>query len=78
VIPALLSEKANAPVMMRITREEEQYIGRGRPALHARIRAGFRKDGRMTALDGLTVVDNGPYDVVGDSRSARPSGALMR
>jgi xanthine dehydrogenase molybdenum-binding subunit len=70
VIPALLSKKANAPVMMRVTREEEQYIGRGRPALHARIKAGFRKDGRITALDGLTVVDNGPYDVVGDSRSA--------
>ncbi len=29
-IPALLSKKANAPVMMRITREEESYIGRGR------------------------------------------------
>jgi CO/xanthine dehydrogenase Mo-binding subunit len=56
--------------MMRITREEEQYIGRGRPALHARIKAGFRKDGRITALDGLVVVDNGPYDVVGDWRSA--------
>ena len=29
-IPALLSKKANAPVMMRITREEEHYIGRAR------------------------------------------------
>ncbi len=27
-IPALLSKKANAPVMMRISREEETYIGR--------------------------------------------------
>ena len=69
-IPALLSKKANAPVMMRITREEEQYIGRARPALHGRLKVGFRKDGRITALDGLVVVDNGPYDVVGDARSA--------
>jgi CO/xanthine dehydrogenase Mo-binding subunit len=30
-IPALLSKKANAPVMMRVTREEEHYIGRARP-----------------------------------------------
>ena len=30
-IPALLSKKANAPVMMRITREEEHFIGRARP-----------------------------------------------
>ncbi|MDO8678499.1 MAG: xanthine dehydrogenase family protein molybdopterin-binding subunit [Acidobacteriota bacterium] len=70
VIPALLSKKTNAPVMMRITREDEQYIGRARPALHSRVRAGFRKDGKLLALDGLAICDNGPYDVVGDSRSA--------
>jgi len=32
IIPALLSKKANAPVMMRISREEETFIGRARPA----------------------------------------------
>ena len=69
-IPALLSKKANAPVMMRITREDEHYIGRARPALHSRVKVGFRKDGRITALDGFVVVDNGPYDSVGDARSA--------
>jgi xanthine dehydrogenase molybdenum-binding subunit len=70
VIPALLSKKANAPVMMRITREEEQAIGRARPALHSRVKIGFRKDGRITAIDGFAIVENGPYDVVGDWRSA--------
>lgn len=70
VIPAFLSKKTGAPIMMRIAREEEQMIGRARPALHSRIRIGFRKDGRITALDGLVIVDNGPYDVVGDARSA--------
>ena len=45
-IPALLSKKANAPVMMRITREEEHFIGRARPGILARVKAGFRKDGR--------------------------------
>src|SRR5215510_641794 len=63
-VAALLSKKANAPVMMRITREDEHLIGRARPALHSRVKIGFRKDGRITALDGLIVVDNGPYDVV--------------
>ena len=70
VVPALLSKKTGAPVMMRITREQEQYIGRARPALHSRVKIGFRKDGRITALDGLAIVENGPYDVVGDARSA--------
>ena len=31
VIPALLSRKLNAPVMMRVSREEEHFIGRARP-----------------------------------------------
>ena len=69
-VAALLSKKANAPVMMRITRDDEHHIGRARPALHSRIKIGFGKDGRITALDGFIIVDNGPYDVVGDSRSA--------
>ena len=69
-IPALLSKKANAPVMMRITREEEHYIGRARPGILARVKVGFRKDGRITAIDMFTVGDNGPYDAQGDCRSA--------
>ena len=69
-IPALLSKKANAPVMMRITREEDHYIGRARPALHARAKVGFDKAGRITALDLFALVENGPYDAVGDARSA--------
>ena len=47
--------------MMRITRDDEQYIGRARPALHARLKVGFKKDGRITAIDGLAICDNGPY-----------------
>ena len=35
-IPALLSKKANAPVMMRISREEESYIGRARTNMTGR------------------------------------------
>src|SRR5262245_38461718 len=69
-VAALLSKKANAPVMMRVTREDEHYIGRARPAMHSRLKVGFLKDGRITGLDGFVGVDNGPYDVVSDSRSA--------
>jgi xanthine dehydrogenase molybdenum-binding subunit len=70
VIPAFLSKKAGVPVMMRVTREDEQYIGRARPALHSRLKVGFKKDGTITAIDGLAIVDNGPYDIVGDGGSA--------
>jgi len=67
IIPAVLSKKCNAPVMMRVSREEEHYIGRGRPSLAGRIKAGFTTDGRLTAVDMYVVCDNGPYDQVGDA-----------
>ncbi len=70
VIPALLAKKTGAPVMMRITREEENYIGRARPSLHGRMKVGFSKEGRITALDMYVVCDNGPYDMVGDAFSS--------
>jgi xanthine dehydrogenase molybdenum-binding subunit len=61
-IPALLAKKLGAPVMMRVSREEEHFIGRSRPSLLARVRIGFRKDGRVTAVDMFVVQDAGPYE----------------
>jgi CO/xanthine dehydrogenase Mo-binding subunit len=65
-IPALLSKKTGRPVMLRISREEDHFIGRARAGLHMRVRMGFRKDGRMTALDMFVVQANGPYARAGD------------
>jgi CO/xanthine dehydrogenase Mo-binding subunit len=66
IIPALLSKKANAPVMMRISREEETFIGRARPGFRGRMKVGFSGEGRITAVDMFVVSDNGPYDAQGD------------
>jgi CO/xanthine dehydrogenase Mo-binding subunit len=76
-IPALLSKKASAPVMMRISREEEHYIGRARTGMTGRARVGFREDGRITALDLFIVEDNGPYGPMGDYRSAANAASLI-
>lgn len=65
-IPALLSKKTGRPVQMRISREEENYIGRARPGMHMRTRIGFRKDGRVTAMDMCVIGDCGPYANQGD------------
>jgi len=70
IIPALLAKKTNAPVMMRISREEETFIGRARPSFQGRMKVGFSKDGRITALDMFVICDNGPYDAVGDAPSS--------
>jgi xanthine dehydrogenase molybdenum-binding subunit len=76
-IPALLSKKANAPVMMRVSREEESYFGRARTNLAGRVKAGFAKDGRILALDMYIVQDNGPYGPMGDHRSAGNTASLI-
>lgn len=66
VIPALLARKTNAPVMMRISREEEHFIGRARPSIYGRMKIGFSKEGRILALDMYIVQDNGPNEENGD------------
>jgi CO/xanthine dehydrogenase Mo-binding subunit len=77
VIPALLSKKTNAPVMMRISREEEHYIGGLRPSLHGRMKVGFAKDGRITAVDMFTVCETGPYEAAGDGGQSGRIVSLM-
>jgi CO/xanthine dehydrogenase Mo-binding subunit len=76
-IPALLSKKAGAPVMMRISREEEHYIGRARTNMTGRVKIGFRQDGRITAMDLFIVQDNGAHGSMGDHRSAGNAASLI-
>ena len=62
IIPALLSKKLGVPVMMRISREEEHFIGRARTGVEGRVKVGFAADGRILALDMFTVSNSGSYD----------------
>ena len=77
IIPALLAKKTGTPVQMRISREEEHAIGGARPALHGRMKVGFTKEGRITAVDMFTVVEGGPYGPGGDGNSASRFASLM-
>src|ERR1700730_3213519 len=77
IIPALLSKKANAPVMMRISREEETFIGRARPGFQGRMKVAFSKEGRILALDMFVVSDNGPYDAQGDAPTSGHMVSLL-
>ena len=77
-IPALLSKKLNGrPVMMRISREEETYIGRTRPGFQAWAKMGFKKDGRVTAIDSFIIEDSGPYRGQGDNAQAANLATLL-
>ena len=77
IIPALLAKKTGTPVQMRISREEEHALGRARPAIHGRMKVGFTKEGRITAIDMFTVVDGGPYGPGGDGNTASRFASLM-
>jgi CO/xanthine dehydrogenase Mo-binding subunit len=77
-IPAILSKKAGGrPVMMRLSREEETYLGRVRPGFQAGVKAGFRKDGRMVALDMYIIQPSGPYTQQGDANTAGTVSSLL-
>ena len=76
-IPGLLSKKAGKPVMMRINRMEENFIGRARPGIASRIRIGFKSNGRVTAIDFFAVQDNGPYGAQGDYNAMTEQASLM-
>ena len=69
-IPAYMSRKTGRPVLMRISRAEENFIGSSRPAFQGRIKIGFQSDGRISAADLYIVQNNGPNSGGGDYNAA--------
>jgi CO/xanthine dehydrogenase Mo-binding subunit len=69
-LPGYFSKKLNRPVMLRITREEEYYIGSARVGFQGWIKAGFKADGSVSAVDLYIVQDIGSKRAGGDASSA--------
>jgi CO/xanthine dehydrogenase Mo-binding subunit len=69
-IPALMSKKIGRPVMMRVTRHEEYFMGSARHGFQGRLKMGFAADGRVTAADLYIVQENGPNSGFTDWTSA--------
>ena len=59
-LPAYLSKKIGRPVMLRVTRAEEYYLGSNRAGFQGRARVGFASDGKINAIDLYVVQSNGP------------------
>lgn len=76
-IPAHMSKKTGRPVLMRISRAEEYFLGHARCGFQSRVRLGFRADGRLTACDLYIVQDNGPNTGFGDLHSAADAVSLV-
>ena len=76
-VPALLAKKTGRPVMLRITRAEEYFLGSARAGFQGRMKIGFRDDGRVSAVDLYIVQDNGPYAGFGDYTSAADAVSIV-
>ena len=76
-LPAYMARKTDRPVLMRISRAEENFIGVCRPAFQGRLKIGFQPDGRITAADLYIVQNNGPNSGGGDYNSAGDAMSLV-
>ena len=77
VVPAYMAKKTGRPVLMRISRAEENFIGSARAGFQGRIKIGFRADGCVTAVDLYIVQENGPNSGFGDWNSAAGAVSLV-
>ena len=76
-LPGYFSKKIGRPVQLRITREQEYYMGSARVGFQGWIKMGFAEDGRATAADVFIVEDIGPNATGGDASSAGGAISLV-
>ncbi|MCH7854390.1 MAG: xanthine dehydrogenase family protein molybdopterin-binding subunit [Proteobacteria bacterium] len=76
-LPGYFSKQLGRPVQLRITREQEYYIGSARVGFQGWIKMGFAKNGRMTAADVFIIEDIGPNATGGDGSSAGGAVSLV-
>lgn len=69
-LPGYFSKKLGRPVQLRITREQEYYIGSARVGFQGWLKMGFAANGRLTAADVFIVEDIGANASGGDASSA--------
>ena len=77
VIPAYMSKKLGKPVMMRISRAEEFYLGSARNAFQGNIKVGFDASGKLLAADVYVVQDSGAHISFWDYRNFADALALV-
>jgi len=76
-IPAYMSKKIGKPVMMRISRAEEFYLGSARNAFQGSLKVGFDASGKLLAVDVYVVQDSGAHISFWDYRALGDALALV-
>ena len=76
-IAAALSRRAGRPVRLEYSREDEFIAGRVRHAAKIHIRAGFKSDGSITAIEASALLDTGAYLASGAGVARRAGQGIL-
>ena len=76
-IAAVLSQRAGRPVRCEYSREDEFIAGRVRHAAKIHIRAGFKADGSITAIEASALLDTGAYIASGAGVARRTGQGIL-
>jgi xanthine dehydrogenase molybdenum-binding subunit len=73
-----LARKLNRPVQLRITREEEFYIGSARSGMQGRMKLGLKSNGDVGAVDVIIVGDAGSGGGASNSSAAEHISLMLQ
>ena len=76
-LPGWFSKKISRPVQLRVTREQEYYMGSARVGFQGWIRMGFAADGKILGSDVFIIEDIGANATGGDASSAGGAISLV-
>ena len=76
-LAAVLSQRAGRPVRIEFSREDEFIAGRVRHAAGIHIRAGFKSDGSITAIEASAMLDTGAYLASGAGVARRTGQGIL-
>ena len=76
-LAAALSQRAGCPVRWEYSREDEFIAGRVRHAAKIHIRAGFKSDGSITAIEARALLDTGAYLASGAGVARRAGQGIL-
>ena len=76
-LAAVLSQRAGRPVRVEYSRVDEFIAGRVRHAAKIHIRAGFKSDGSITAIEASALLDTGAYLASGAGVARRTGQGIL-
>ncbi len=77
VLAALLAQRANRPVRIEYSREEEFVAGRTRHGGRIKLRIGVKNNGDITAIHGDAILDSGAYQASAPGVARRTGQGIL-